>query len=154
MIFSLFHYGHKRDSVCCKLVVQVNKKSYLQIDPEFEEDFAEGELRNDMISGESSTWTKPNEEASDSTVHSGNYTVSPWELSLRLHNVIQSRLEARIKKLEIALQNNDSKLQLVDTEYSCSWLELGNGELQFTSNESSPNTLDMDFSKEAIDGIY
>lgn len=114
----------------------------MQIDPEFKEDFAEGELRIDMISRQSSGWTKPNEEASNSTAHSGNYTVSPRELSLRLHDVIQSRLEERIKELENALQNNHRKLKLVDTENRSSWLELASGELQFTSNESSPNTKD------------
>ena len=95
----------------------------MQLGPEFEEDFAEGELRNDMMSGGSCGWSKANKEASDSTVHSGNYTVSPRELSLRLHDVIQSRLEARIEELENALQNNHKKQQLLNTEYTSSWLE-------------------------------
>lgn len=114
----------------------------MQLDPEFVEDFAEGELRNDMINGQTSARTKPNEEASDSTAHSGNYTVSPRELTLRLHDVIQSRLESRIKELESALQKNQRKLQLIDTENKSSWLELGNGELQFSSHENSPNAED------------
>ncbi|XP_022137595.1 uncharacterized protein LOC111009000 [Momordica charantia] len=95
-----------------------------ELDPEFVEDFAEGELRNDMINGQTSARTKPNEEASDSTAHSGNYTVSPRELTLRLHDVIQSRLESRIKELESALQKNQRKLQLIDTENKSSWLDL------------------------------
>ncbi|KAG7019997.1 hypothetical protein SDJN02_18965, partial [Cucurbita argyrosperma subsp. argyrosperma] len=94
-----------------------------ELGPEFEEDFAEGELRNDMMSGESCGWSKANKEANESTVHSGNYTVSPRELSLRLHDVIQSRLEARIEELENTLQNNYKKQQLLNTEYTSSWLE-------------------------------
>ncbi|KGN64051.1 uncharacterized protein LOC105434747 [Cucumis sativus] len=105
-----------------------------ELDPEFEEDFAEGELRNEMIIEESCGWTKPNEEESNSTVHSGNYTVSPRELSLRLHDVIQSRLEARIKELENALQNNSKKLQQIDAQYRSSWLEVADDELEFISN--------------------
>ncbi|CAK9312229.1 unnamed protein product [Citrullus colocynthis] len=113
-----------------------------ELDPEFEEDYAEGALRNEMISEQSSGWTKHNEEASNSTVQSGNYTVSPRELSLRLHDVIQSRLEARIKELETALQNNHKKLQQIDTQYrSCSWFKLADGELQFNSNTEGENKI-------------
>ncbi|XP_038895324.1 uncharacterized protein LOC120083576 [Benincasa hispida] len=129
-----------------------------ELDPEFEEDFAEGELRNEMISEQSSGWTKHNEEGSNSTVQSGNYSVSPRELRLRLHDVIQSRLEARIKELENALLNNHQKLQQIDAEYrSCSWLELADGELEFTNRENetkiATQSLNMNFSKEAIDKL-
>lgn len=67
----------------------------MQLDQEFTVDFSEGELRADMIS-ELSPKLQPNQDASEIT-SSGNYTVSPWELSVRLHEVIQSRLEARVK---------------------------------------------------------
>lgn len=43
-----------------------------------------------------------------------NYAVSPWELSLKLHELIESRLETRIKELELALlhsQNNRVGIQ-------------------------------------------
>ncbi|EYU28865.1 hypothetical protein MIMGU_mgv11b006339mg [Erythranthe guttata] len=42
-----------------------------------------------------------------------NYAVNPWELSLRLHELIESRLEKRINELETALaktQNGDKVL--------------------------------------------
>lgn len=46
-----------------------------------------------------------------STHHSVHYAVSPRELSLRLHEVIQSRLEARIIELEAALQKRPHSMQ-------------------------------------------
>lgn len=39
-----------------------------------------------------------------------NYVVSPRELSLRLHELIQSRLETRIKELEIALSHRENRV--------------------------------------------
>ncbi|GER38609.1 unnamed protein product [Striga asiatica] len=40
------------------------------------------------------------------TPHSVHYPVSPRDLSLRLHQVIQSRLEERVKELETALEQS------------------------------------------------
>lgn len=91
----------------------------LQLDPVFDADFAEGEFRaerdyslNDDANHQYSSST--------STTRSVNYAVSPRELSLRLHEVIQSRLEERIEELELALQNSQRKVQLLESSASMS----------------------------------
>lgn len=90
---------------------------FLQLDPEFVADFAQGELRADMVSGEDFVHPKSNEDANDDTTPlPGNYAVSPHELSLRLHEVIQSQLEERVKELEIALENSQRKVRLLESE--------------------------------------
>nr|GEZ44373.1 hypothetical protein CTI12_AA002510 [Tanacetum cinerariifolium] len=69
----------------------------VELDPDFEPDVAQGELRADMLEN-----TNQGERGSSSTttIPSANYTVSPRELSLRLHEVLQFQLEERIKELE------------------------------------------------------
>lgn len=60
---------------------------------------------------------KSDEDTSGTTTPlPANYAVSPRELSLRLHEVIESRLEERVKELEIALENSQRKLQLMESE--------------------------------------
>ncbi|CAA7393436.1 unnamed protein product [Spirodela intermedia] len=44
--------------------------------------------------------------------HTPNYSVSPRELSLRLHGIIQSQLEERIKELEMALYHSEGPTHL------------------------------------------
>lgn len=39
-----------------------------------------------------------------------NYAVSPWELTMRLHELIESRLETRIKELEIAISHRENRV--------------------------------------------
>lgn len=46
-----------------------------------------------------------------------NYVVSPHQLTLRLHEVIQSRLEGRVQELEIALENCQRKLWFMESEH-------------------------------------
>ncbi|KAL2340693.1 hypothetical protein Fmac_008633 [Flemingia macrophylla] len=88
----------------------------VELDPEFIADFAQGELRADMVSGKDSVHPKSNEDASDPTPLPANYAVLPHELSLRLHEVIQSQLEERVKELEIALENSERKVQLLESK--------------------------------------
>ena len=45
-----------------------------------------------------------------------NKGVSPQELSLRLYEVVESRLEARIMELEAALEAREKKVRLMDLE--------------------------------------
>lgn len=52
------------------------------------------------------TWQLDSE---DDDAYSGNYAVSPIELRLRLHELIESRLQTRILELEIALKNTHSQ---------------------------------------------
>ncbi|MED6119855.1 hypothetical protein PIB30_015599 [Stylosanthes scabra] len=67
----------------------------VDVDADFVADFAQGELRADMVDGEDFDLPKSNEDVSDPMVVPANYAVSAHELSLRLHEVIQSRLEDR-----------------------------------------------------------
>ncbi|XP_022971728.1 uncharacterized protein LOC111470386 isoform X2 [Cucurbita maxima] len=84
----------------------------------------------------------------------GNHTVSPWELSLRLHEVIQSRLEARVRELETALENSERKLQRVETKQINSWKGFTPSELLVHSSSEESLTaqpLVMNLAGEALD---
>ncbi|WVZ13063.1 hypothetical protein V8G54_017593 [Vigna mungo] len=83
---------------------------------ELEADFAHGELQTNVIGGKDFFHSKLNEEDS-ATVVPVNYAVSPHELTLRLHEVIQSRLEGRVQELEIALENSQRKLWFMESEH-------------------------------------
>ncbi|KAK1317172.1 hypothetical protein QJS10_CPA05g01708 [Acorus calamus] len=87
-----------------------------EIDPDLTADVVHGELREDTLgaAGESDS----NDNANDSTTHThdGNYAVSPRELSLRLHELLQSRLEERIEELETALQNSQMRIHHMESE--------------------------------------
>ncbi|KAI3759244.1 hypothetical protein L6452_06915 [Arctium lappa] len=76
----------------------------VEVDPDFEPDIVEGELRGEMLDTETNT-----DHDGTSTTHSANYTVSPRELSLRLHEVLQSQLEERIRELEAEIKSKDQK---------------------------------------------
>ncbi|CAI9096459.1 OLC1v1032615C1 [Oldenlandia corymbosa var. corymbosa] len=56
------------------------------------------------------------DEASDNMTRPPNYAVSPRELSIRLHELIESQLEARIKELETALQNNQHRFHSPESQ--------------------------------------
>lgn len=123
----------------------------LELDQEFTVDFSEGELRADMIS-ELSPKLQPNQDASEIT-SSGNYTVSPWELSVRLHEVIQSRLEARVRELEVALERSERRLYCIEAKQIDSWKEFTRSEMLHSSSEESltAQPLVMNLSGEALD---
>ncbi|KAI3412449.1 uncharacterized protein J3R85_017387 [Psidium guajava] len=78
-------------------------------------DFAQGELRSDVDGAQPIAKEDANESSGTSTTHSVNYAVSPTELTLRLHEVIQSRLENRIQELELALENSQRKVQVMES---------------------------------------
>ncbi|KAK8497912.1 hypothetical protein V6N13_026804 [Hibiscus sabdariffa] len=89
-----------------------------ELDPDFVADFAEGELRSDVVTGHALAQSMSNEDRSGtSTTHSTNYAVSPRELSLHLHEVIRSRLEERVQELETALENSQRKVKLMESEH-------------------------------------
>ncbi|KAJ6318059.1 hypothetical protein OIU76_013577 [Salix suchowensis] len=54
--------------------------------------------------------------SSTNPIDTANYTVSPKELSLRLHEVIQSRLVVRIVELEAALENSQKRLLALELD--------------------------------------
>ncbi|XVF11792.1 hypothetical protein REPUB_Repub08aG0058400 [Reevesia pubescens] len=122
----------------------------VELDPDFVADFAEGELRSDIVNGQALVKSVSNEDRSGtSTTHSGNYAVSPRELSLRLHEVIQSRLEERVQELETALQNSQRKVKLMESEHENSW-KISNSEWKYSSNLKSPLVNEFDSMSEPL----
>ncbi|XP_010547751.1 PREDICTED: uncharacterized protein LOC104819401 [Tarenaya hassleriana] len=97
--------------------IETQLSDTIGLDPEFEVDFARGELRADRIKRQPFEETESNQDPSgNSTPESGNYAVSPRELSLRLHEVINSRLEERIKELEVALRESQREVEQMRME--------------------------------------
>ncbi|KAL0738432.1 hypothetical protein Bca4012_014642 [Brassica carinata] len=95
-----------------RLEINMNTSNMVEMEPDLEVEFAQGELRADRVRGKRVDETESNQDPSgNSTPESGNYAVSPRELSLRLHKVINSRLEKRITELETALQESQKKVE-------------------------------------------
>ncbi|KAK1550338.1 hypothetical protein Q3G72_017482 [Acer saccharum] len=135
---------------------------FVELDPDFVADFAQGDLRPEMIDKPIVDQPDSNKDASGtSKTPSGNYAVSPRGLSLRLHEVIQSRLEERVMELEAALANSQRKVQLLESENKNSWKKFSSSELRYSSAEESPvaqeeynsmaEPLVMNLSGEALD---
>ncbi|KAK8604579.1 hypothetical protein V6N13_099515 [Hibiscus sabdariffa] len=124
----------------------------VELDLDFEADFAAGELRSDTVNVQALVESVSSEDSSgDPTTHSGNYAVSPRELSLRLHEVIQSRLEERVEELETALQNSQRKVKLMESEQKNSW-KVSNSEWKYNEEFNCPSDpLVMKLSGEALD---
>ncbi|KAF3501003.1 hypothetical protein F2Q69_00045269 [Brassica cretica] len=95
--------------------IETQPSDVFELEPDSEVEFAQGELRDDdQVERQRFDETEFNQEepcGGNFTPESGNYTVSPRELSLRLHKVINSRCEERIKELEIALQESQRKVE-------------------------------------------
>ncbi|CAA0411210.1 hypothetical protein ISN44_As05g056330 [Arabidopsis suecica] len=92
--------------------IETRLSDIIEMEPDCEVEFAQGELRADRVKGKRLDETESNQDPSgNSTPESGNYAVSPRELSLRLHKVINSRLEKRIGELETALQESQRKVE-------------------------------------------
>ncbi|KAJ8773136.1 hypothetical protein K2173_028313 [Erythroxylum novogranatense] len=134
----------------------------VELDPDFVADFAHGELRADKVKGHDVPQDEIDQDGTDtSTTHSANYVVSPRELSLRLHEVIHSRLEERVKELESALERSHRKVQLMESKDRNTWGKLSSSEIGFSSDQESPvaegdwnsniNPLDTKISREAVD---
>ncbi|MED6145030.1 hypothetical protein PIB30_021178 [Stylosanthes scabra] len=103
----------------------------VEVDADFVADFAQGELRADMVDGEDFDLPKSNVDVSNPVVVPANYAVSAHELSLRLHEVIQSRLEDRVEELELALQNSQRKLRVMELKHA------GSSQKYFPSSEQA-----------------
>ncbi|XP_056165826.1 uncharacterized protein LOC115671750 isoform X2 [Syzygium oleosum] len=79
-------------------------------------DFVEGDLRPEEVDSQLEGTSKSDHdvrESSDGRACSPNYAVSPQELSFRLHELIESRLEERIAELEAALEASQKKLRFL-----------------------------------------
>lgn len=113
----------------------------IELEHEFGEDIVaelvHGELRADVLRRKSSSEPTPDRgSSSTSTPLSANYGVSPRELSLRLHEVIESRLQQRIMELEEELAKTQKRVYHLESERVKSWREVWNSES--SSNPSSP----------------
>ncbi|EOA13107.1 hypothetical protein CARUB_v10026117mg [Capsella rubella] len=92
--------------------IETRLSDLIEMESDCEVEFAQGELRADQVKGKRLDEIESNQDPSgNSTPESGNYAVSPRELSLRLHKVINSRLEKRIAELETALQESQRKVE-------------------------------------------
>lgn len=134
----------------------------VELDPDSTADFSREELRLDMVNGQAAAQSESNRDArGTSPTCSANYAVSPRELSLHLHEVIQSRLQERVKELETALENSQRKVQLLESEHKNVQRLFSTTELRYSSGEVSPvvegdfscidQPLVMNLSREALD---
>uniref|UniRef100_A0ACD5Y6Q6 Uncharacterized protein n=1 Tax=Avena sativa TaxID=4498 RepID=A0ACD5Y6Q6_AVESA len=119
---------------------------FSESDQEFIGDIVQGELKTDMIRCDIADYSSESDHRRDSRQSSPdctrdpNYPVSPRDLSIRLHKVIQRRLEDQIKELETALAQSQKQAQLqimardqVSSEGTCSNSDSGS-----SSNQDSP----------------
>ncbi|XP_057791851.1 uncharacterized protein LOC131008813 isoform X2 [Salvia miltiorrhiza] len=109
------------------------------LDPDLVPDFHEDKSRSRSFAADINNQFHADSNGSrSSTPRSCPYPVSPRELSLRLHQVIQSRLEERIKELEMALQNSQRKMKYMESEHVHPWGEQSNSGTQNSSTHDSP----------------
>ncbi|KAJ4961063.1 hypothetical protein NE237_020973 [Protea cynaroides] len=115
--------------------------SLFELDRHFGTEIVQGELRANMIKrGDRGQDDSDQDVSGTSTTraHTANYSVSPQELSLRLREVIQARLEERITELETALQHSRQRMPLVESEGFDSWRNFSNSEISSSSTHGSP----------------
>nr|CAD1819436.1 unnamed protein product [Ananas comosus var. bracteatus] len=120
-----------------------------EVDQELIGDVIHGELRADKLFKQTditSGGDKDRDSKASSTggVHDTNYSVCPKELSLRLHEVIQHRLEERIKELEESLSQSLKQLQLIEAEKVLSDRTFSNSDMGSSSNWESPTLIRRD----------
>ncbi|KAI3696323.1 hypothetical protein L1987_79335 [Smallanthus sonchifolius] len=97
--------------------------SVVEIDSDFEADMARGDLNLDTLtwqldsqseSDHDDKWVKS--ESTGKPFFTPNYTVSSLDLRLRLHEVIESELRARIEELEAVLAGQNGQTYLDSRE--------------------------------------
>lgn len=112
----------------------------MQLDPDFREGIIKENLKLDKVNWELCRLPDSDHDRSRTPVNhtcEASNAVSPWELSFRLHEVIESRLKARIMDLETELENSQNRVRSMELENivpkrdSCSQLES-------SSTEDSP----------------
>ncbi|KAF7124574.1 hypothetical protein RHSIM_Rhsim12G0148200 [Rhododendron simsii] len=128
--------------------------SLVELDPDFIPEITCDKLGPDMFGRQAKAQPYADCDGSGtSTPHSANYAVSPRELTLRLHEVIQSRLEERVKELETALENSHRKVQLMDSERETFFRDLSLSDLRSLSYEDTieDQPVVINLSGEALD---
>ncbi|KAJ0981967.1 hypothetical protein J5N97_010222 [Dioscorea zingiberensis] len=110
-----------------------------ELDPDLVVDVVHGELKANKFDSESLDEAKGD---TNSTSTSGtpdvNYAVSPTELSLRLHELVEARLHERIEVLERALSLNQKKVHLMEAERVSTGIDLSISDPGSSSNQESP----------------
>lgn len=124
----------------------------VEFDPDFVPDIVHGELRADMFGRQASEQPYADRDGSgSSTTHSANYAVSPRELSLRLHEVLQSRLEEHVKELEAALENSQRKVRYTEAEHPKPWRVFSSSEAGGSSSiQGSPIGKEQNLADEPV----
>lgn len=116
----------------------------MQLDEESVPDIAQGEFKANMFVREAAEESYADRDGTgDSTPHMINYAVSPRELSLRLHEVLESRLEERVKELETALQNSVKKNRNAESKHAKSLRQFSNSEAGSSSAQGSPTAREI-----------
>ncbi|XP_073316167.1 uncharacterized protein [Primulina huaijiensis] len=118
-----------------------NISNIVELDPDYEPDIAQGDLKAMMDMEARDTASESGDESTGTTTDNSqppNYAVSPRELSFRLHKLIESRLEARIKELEIALSNSERRVQLLGSQDIVSGTRLSLSETEYSCSPQSP----------------
>ncbi|XP_011018687.1 PREDICTED: uncharacterized protein LOC105121650 isoform X2 [Populus euphratica] len=112
----------------------------IEMDPNFELD-VKGDLSPDEGHKKPDDLSDSDDDASGSStnpIDTANYAVSHKELSLRLHEVIQSRLVVRIMELEAALENSQKRLHALESDSTSPKMDL-HGEVESSSIQQSPS---------------
>ncbi|XP_074316446.1 uncharacterized protein LOC141652750 [Silene latifolia] len=116
-----------------------------ELNHEFDEDMiadlVSGELQADAVRRRSSSEsTLGRSSHSSPTPHSTKDGVSPRELSLRLHEVIQSRLEKRVMELEAELATSQNHIERLISERANYWRDVPDSGR--TSSRCSPRVIE------------
>ncbi|KAL2519271.1 hypothetical protein Adt_15518 [Abeliophyllum distichum] len=116
----------------------------VDLDPDFEPYTVQGDLKL-AVAGENHNFTsesgRDTTETTTDCSQPANYAVSSQELSLRLHVLIESRLEARIKELEIALENGEKRVQTLGSQSIVSERIFSYSETESSSSPQSPTSI-------------
>ncbi|XXG63438.1 hypothetical protein AAC387_Pa05g1632 [Persea americana] len=112
-----------------------------ELDPDFVSNIVHGELKANMVKGAADS---DQDACGSSTTHvcPTNYAVSPRELSLRLHELIESRLEERIAELESAVEDSQKRLHLMEAGQVCSQRGFSSSEMGSLSTHESPTVME------------
>lgn len=128
-----------------ELVDCKHRNLFLQLDPDLIVDVVHGELRANNLAREiPESQAHSHDDASGASTaqtYNANYCVSPKELSLRLHEVIQTRLEERIAELERELLRNQKQLQVMEAGRESSGRTFSNSDMGFSSDQECPRQL-------------
>ncbi|KAJ0980178.1 hypothetical protein J5N97_008433 [Dioscorea zingiberensis] len=130
-----------------KLELNMSATGLDEIDPDLTAEVVSGELKADIFNRraeESLSNAHTNSSSKSSTPrHDTNHSVSPRELSLRLHKVIQSRLEERIEELERALDQSQKQVKLLESEKAMSQTSFSNSYMG-SSSQASPTIMEQE----------